>query len=375
MAKRKKLLVVIGQLEVGGTERHLSRVLPDIQKNGIDIVLFGFRGGALAEEIKQSGIEVVVPRISSGGWFGLCARAFVLYRLIWRVRPDIVHFFLPEAYVVGGLVTLCGPRSLRIMSRRSLNLYQQKRRLLRKLEMQLHRTLDLALANSVAVEKELITEGIPAHKVRLIYNGIAPRTWQQNKTCDAARGQYHISETDVVILVVANLIPYKGHRDLLNALAGLPSERQWSALLIGRDDGIGEELKALAASNGISKKVRFLGFQSNVEPFISIADIAVLPSHQEGFSNFILESMRGQLPVIATDVGGNSEAIVHNECGLLVNPNDPAALRSAIDLLLVDKNLRDTFGKAAAVLAREKFSHTVSIKKYMNIYEPDSLHS
>src|SRR3546814_4809262 len=80
-----------------------------------------------------------------------------------------------------------------------------------------------------------------------------------------------------------------------------------SDLVVGRDDGIGDQLLAKAASYGIPSNVRFLGSREDVPSLVAGSDIGVLCSHEEGFSNAILEYMQAGLPVVATDVGGNAD--------------------------------------------------------------------
>ena len=99
--------------------------------------------------------------------------AIRLTALIWRMRPGIVHFFLPEAYLLGGLCALTTRRHHLVMSRRSLNNYQANHRRLAWVERWLHPRMTAILGNSRAVIEQLIRdEGVRANKVQLIYNGI-----------------------------------------------------------------------------------------------------------------------------------------------------------------------------------------------------------
>ena len=86
-----------------------------------------------------------------------------------------------------------------------------------------------------------------------------------------------------MISIVANLIHYKGHSDLLDALGQAASRmpRRWRLLLVGRDDGIGSQLRAQAVRNGISDNVLFLGLRSDVPAVLAASDTAVLCSHRK----------------------------------------------------------------------------------------------
>ncbi|MEX2352576.1 MAG: glycosyltransferase family 4 protein, partial [Gammaproteobacteria bacterium] len=98
------------------------------------------------------------------------------------------------------------------------------------------------------------------------------------------------------------------------------------------------------------------------------ADLGVLPSHQEGFSNSLLEMMAAGLPVIATDVGGNGEAIIDNASGLLVPPQDPKALGHAIARIAADPVLRRGLGDSARARMRECFSIERCAEEYRQVY-------
>jgi glycosyltransferase involved in cell wall biosynthesis len=166
--------------------------------------------------------------------------------------------------------------------------------------------MDAVVGNSKAVVRQLIEEGIPDAKVRLIYNGIEVSPALPDRL--VARQKLMIPDDTVVGVVIANLIPYKGHRELVRGLSHLEQvlTTDWCILAAGRDHGIRPELEALAAACGISHRIRFLGERSDVLSLLAAADFGLLTSREEGFSNVILEGMAAGLPMIVTDVGGNA---------------------------------------------------------------------
>jgi glycosyltransferase involved in cell wall biosynthesis len=185
-----------------------------------------------------------------------------------------------------------------------------------------------------------------------------------------------------VIAVIANLVSYKGHRDLLDALAlvkePMPKEQMpkpWLVLAIGRDDGMGAELKRHAAARNLASNIRWLGERPAADQLLAAGDIFVLPSHQEGFSNALLEAMAANLAVIATAVGGNLDAIVDNESGILVPPRDPSALAAALARLASDPDIRRRYGDAARRRVEQRFALERCVDRYERLYramcEPD----
>ena len=214
MATRPDLAVIVPSLDIGGTERHLLAVLPQVNAAGISVRVYVLSGsGALCDDMQRAGI--VVDGAPAGA--NLLTQLVGLWRWLRARQPRIVHFFLPKAYLLG---TLCLPRGMRaIMSRRSLNRYQQRRPLARQLERYCHRRLDLALANSQAIADELKSEGITADITRVIYNGVELQPHVNAAARAAARQDLDLEPDATVFLCVANLFEYKGHADVIEALS------------------------------------------------------------------------------------------------------------------------------------------------------------
>ena len=177
------LLFIIGDLDTGGAERHLVQVLPRLDGERFRPVVYTLsHKGALAPVLEDAGIPVIAPpgSVWLRRWPGPLGRrglllAISMIRLIilmLSLRPAMVHFFLPEAYVAGGLCALIAGCRRRVMSRRSLNVYQAQRPLATRLERWLHGRMTAVLGNSSAVTAELSAEGVAADRLGLLYNGV-----------------------------------------------------------------------------------------------------------------------------------------------------------------------------------------------------------
>lgn len=377
-----KILYVIGSMEVGGAEQHLLRVARALVARGWKPVVFALSpDGPLTSEFEEAGVPVLGVSLPTGwnrwlrhprliAWTGLLASIFSLLWTFWRVRPQVVHFFLPAAYIVGGTVSLMAPPLLRVMSRRSLNHYQAKHRLFRRIEYWLHARMDLVCGNSAAVVRDLRSEGVSADRLRLIYNGIETSQFRAERSRAEVRAELGISDSSVVMVMVANLIPYKGHADLIQALSGeqdsLPSD--WVCVCVGRDDGIGPALIAQARAAGIGAYFRFTGSRKDVPDLLAAADIGVLCSHEEGFSNAVLEGMLCGLPMVVTDVGGNAEAVTHDETGLVVPARNSAALGKALLQLCRNPDQRSRMGHAGRHRILDRFSLEACVANYESLY-------
>ncbi len=369
MSQSPRVTVVTSRLDVGGTERHLTRVLPVLRRRGIDIALYVMeRGGSLESELAAQGVRIEGPtRASFLHW---PKATLQLAYFLGRERPDVVHFFLPRPYVYGSMAAELAGQRRRIMSRRSLTHYQAAYPLLGNLERMLHRRTLGMIGNSQAVVDQLVLETGDARKVALIHNGIALPEPLAAVERQRIRQALQIPNETLVIAIVANLVAYKGHRDLLEALALAQDQlpQPWRLVAIGRDDGIGAELRRQAQDRNISGNILWLGERSEVGRLLAAGDVFVLPSHQEGFSNALLEAMAASLPAIATAVGGNIDAVRDNDTGVLVHVKDPEGLAAAILRLAKDPTLRRRLGDAARLRVEQRFSLDACVDRYDRLY-------
>lgn len=379
--ENSRVFYVIGSLEVGGAERHVAQIAIRLKACGWEPEVFVLTpGGPLTRLLNDA--KVPIHGVTLPTWVsrlfknkrlqarvGLMVTSIALICTMWLRRPAVVHFFLPAAYVVGGLASLFARVPARIMSRRSLNNYQTAHPFFAKVERYLHPRMTLVCGNSRAVVDELVREGISEQRLRLIYNGIDLAPYDHSLDLDTIRVELEVPDDALVFVVVANLIPYKGHADLIKALAKIKDQlpKPWLVLCIGRDDGIGADLQQQANSHGIGPNIRFLGSRSDVPTFLRLADIGVLCSHEEGFSNAVLEGMAAGLPMVVTDVGGNAEAVLDGVTGYVVPAHSPEHLAGALLKVALDDG-RALMGDKGRERVREKFSMDACINAYEALY-------
>lgn len=372
----RKIMYVVGSLGTGGTEKHLQIISSRLAARGWKITIYCLTApGELASKIRSSGVDIISFGKKNIRHTNVFVRSLLLgfstiklWLFLLRNRQDIVHFFLPEAYLIGAPVAILAGIKYRIMSRRSLGHYQSRYPGLKILESFLHTRMNVILGNSKAVINELLHENIPLAKLRLIYNGVEIPAGKRNLT--QIRTSMNLDEKMLVFIVVANLIPYKGHADLLEALAiarnNLPEN--WCLVLVGRDDGIKTQLFKQATDIGIDSRIRWLGLREDVEDLLYASDIGILCSWEEGFSNSILEGMASGLPMIVTDVGGNPEAVVDNVTGVVIPPGKPEKLVNALVSLSSNKEMREKMGKSGRERVKTYFSIDSCVDKYEELY-------
>ncbi|HXF54695.1 MAG TPA: glycosyltransferase [Hyphomicrobiaceae bacterium] len=366
-------------LHIGGTERQLAQILPAVARMPADVrILALLDRGALAPDLARSGVFVSGP-----GPLGappprsrmLRALRFIggVARLVGQLffhRPQIVNFYLTLPYLVGAPLALLARVPHIVMSRRGLNTHFARYPGARTIERWLHPAVTIFLANSRAVLRQLLEEGVPAERTGLINNGIDLAPFDTPFDRLKARAKLGIPASAPVIVMVANLHAYKGHRDLLEALAAIAGrlDPDWMLLLAGRDEGAGPSLRAMARNLAIADHVRFLGQRSDVPALLRLADLAVHCSYEEGSSNAILEAMAAGLPLVVTDAGGNAEAVLDGVNGLVVPPRDPLALAAAILRMMENRELASRFGAASRARASAEYSLALCIEKHLRLY-------
>jgi glycosyltransferase involved in cell wall biosynthesis len=369
-----EVLVVIGSLNRGGAEIHLSQVLPELKKNDVNVKVYLLSDlGELAEPLQAQGVPIIRPWICRKflntplRFLKILINSFQLFLYQLFKRPSIIHFFLPQTYLIGGVLSLLTFLPVRLMSRRSMNYYLEKYPpVIRKLEYWLHTKMTYILGNSKKVVEQLEhEEGVPQQKVRLIYNGIRLKESQEINL----KKELSVPQNSILLVKCANLIPYKGHTDLIEALSYLDQKQRWDMVLVGNDSAhIAEDLKKQAQELGIGERVHFLGKRSDVVDILHSCDIGVLASHEEGFSNAILEGMAVGLPMVVTDVGGNAEAVIHKKSGLVVPSRSPKDMAIALQCLLDEKSLRVIYGNAAQTRFEENFQLENCVQAYYDLY-------
>ncbi len=380
----KSIRIFIGSLETGGTEKHLAYVLPGLVKSGWEIrviLLSTAELGFIAKKLQMQNVvvETIVnqadERLMSklphflGRFYRLVICIKRLYKEFKTNPSSMAYFLLPGAYIVGMCAAyLSGFSGYKIMGRRSLNNYQSRRFLMKMIEPKIHVHCDAFIANSQAIVKQLIQEeSVRSKQVFLIYNGV--------NTLSLQRKQCYFDKQDLTFVIVANFIPYKGHIDLLEAFGLVKQEmnltsKSWQLICVGKDNkGILVSLQKKADALGIAKNVKWLTSCDDVPKLLASIDVGILSSHEEGFSNAILEYMSAGLPCIVTDVGGNPEAVIDEETGFVVPPKNPRAMADAILKLVRNPELIEKFGDKGYKRVLEHFSLERCVKSYNALFE------
>jgi len=203
-----------------------------------------------------------------------------------------------------------------------------------------------------------------------IHNCIYPDAYDLLGDGVAARGRLGLSPTTTVLLIVGRLVPLKGHRYLLSALAGLRRARRDVVLLVVGDGPLRDSLRRSVEALDLKDATRFLGGrQGLVEETLGAADIVVVPSLSEGFGLVALEAMAAGRPCVASRTGGLPEIVADDDSGILVPPGDVNALTAALDRLVSNPGLRAAMGRRGRALVEERFDIRVRVRQIIRMYD------
>lgn len=376
-----KVLYIIGTLGVGGAETQLVTLINGLIHKGYQCELFTLESDGPLRVLLEP-LNIV---IHDGGYnsrspkwkrlLQLLRAEFRLWRLARRTRPEILHAYLPLTNFMGAIAGwLAGIHTI-ITSRRALGTHQDRHILWKPFDRIANWFSDIIVVNSLAVRDDAIArDGADPGKLVHIPNGLdvakynvcTTRRWE-------IRQKIGLSKDETGLITVGNLIPYKGHADLLYAISKVvesyPNIRCYFA---GEDRGIRKELEDLADNINISSNVVFLGQRNDIPELLIAMDVFILPSHEEGFSNALLEAMSSGLAIIATDVGGNREALDNGRLGLLVPAKCPDMLTKAIITTLSDREELQSCGQAGKSYVNSKFTANKMIEAHISLYTTKS---
>jgi glycosyltransferase involved in cell wall biosynthesis len=224
-------------------------------------------------------------------------------------------------------------------------------------------TSDAVIAVSQGVADDLLRRGAPARKVTVVRNGLplAELRAPDPARVAALHRRLELREGAPVLGVVARR---KSQEELLAAAAGL--QRPLEILLAGTEGD--EALRATARVLPADVRVRFLGFRDDIPEILSLLDVFVLPSGIEGFSLALLEAMARGLPCVASDAGGNREAL-EGDAGVLFAPGDLDGLGKALAHLLADRDASRAMGERARARAFAEFDVARTVARTESVYE------
>jgi glycosyltransferase involved in cell wall biosynthesis len=359
------VLQVIGNVALGGAERHLLDLASGLQAHGVTVQAICPRPGPLSRELTAHGvpttcIEMVYPQ--PGDAYGLNWQVVEQLTTFLRVRrPDVVHSHLYPAHLHASLAAHEAGIPAILQTAHTLVV-----RLGDVLLARLARVQTIAVARSVAALHQ--EAGVPAQRLAVVYNGVGDEHFTPPLEAPARLRSELNLPSGPVIGTVARLSQEKGLDVLLRAVQLVRQQTGVVTFVIAGDGPEAANLRTQAAALEVLPSVRFLGPRTDIARLNRLFDLFVLPSREEACSMALLEAMAAGRAVVATRVGGNAEVVEHGVSGLLVPANDPQALATAIVALLGDPARAHALGAAARARVWERFRSETMVAETLQLY-------
>jgi len=335
---------------IGGSERHLLTLLPALAERGVDVRLLGLDDTSRAPDPFYEALTVPFTRVA--------APRDIDPQLALRVRreartADLVHTHLVHADVYGAL----GARRL-VSTKHNDDPFRAGA--FRFVERALARRASKVIAITEALARFQVERvGLPADKVEVIHYGLdqLPPAWGSNPPDD-------VTADARVLLAVCRLEPQKGLDIAVRALPEIRDRHPKAELVVLGEGPQRSELEQLAGE--LQVPVHLLGRVPDVAAWLRRADLLVHPARWEGFGLAVLEAMLAAKPVVATSVSSIPEIVADGETGLLVAPDDPAALAAAVIRVLDDPG---GYGERGRERARSQFNVARMADRTLALYE------
>lgn len=362
--RKANILELTTTLGVGGTENVVSLLSRGLSREKYNVMVACLdKGGLLADELKQDGIEV--HPLNAKGKLDLTIVP-KLVRLLKTREIDILHTYLFHANFIGRICGKLAGVPVRISSERIMGMEPKYRLVLNRLTAGL---CDAFTANSEAVKRFMVeSTGLKPEKIVVIHNGIDTREYNISISKEDERKELGLGESPVVGMV-SRLDRQKGHQYFIESAKIVLMEKQDTQFLIVGDGPLRKELESQVKELGISESVSFLGTRRDIPEILRAMDIFVLSSLWEGLPNVVMEAMASSLPVIATDVCGTPELVADGETGILVEAEDAKGMADAVLELLKNKTIAENMGKMGRKRVEAEFSLKLMIKKNENLYD------
>lgn len=367
LTRLTRILFVATSTTVGGAEKTLFSLATALDPRRLTVagVVSLKPAGDYARRLAERGVKIESLGAARAA---LPSDAKRLSAIIARERPDIVHAIMYQAIQ---LARMAKPRSavpFKLVSSPRVN-YRSRSPWTLLVDRWLKERDDLLISECDASRRVLIERlGYRPQKVITIRNGVDPIGRPPSE--DDRRGKRSRLGLDgegILIGAVGRLDRQKGFATLIEAMSLLKSPPLRCAII-----GDGPErprLEALIRRRRLERSVRLLGERYDVQSWMSALDLYCLPSLWEGLPNSLLEAMALGLPVVASSVDGVPEAVASGADGLLVPPDDPAALAAALRSLAGDPARRAALGAAARAAVSERFTLSRMIGEYERAYE------
>lgn len=376
MSKNKKILIFLGSLTSGGTERvvvSLSKYLAKKKYNVTVVTLDSTERDfyRLDKKVRRIAMDAAGATAGAGKYFDNIRRVHSFRSILKKEKPDIVQGMITRHAVIS-LIASAGLSVKVAVSERNYPAKRKNHSMWEILRSVFYRFADLHIVQTKKIA-EWIERNTGAKNVRVIPNSIS---WPIARFEPILLPKDYLQPAENLILAAGTLKHQKGFDLLLEAAVKLlPDYPGWKLVILGEEKnesgskGLRDEFEKIIAENGLTDRILLPGRAGNIGDWFSRADIFVLSSRFEGFPNVLLEAMASGCASVAFDCDtGPSDLIKQNENGVLVSPGDTEALKSHIRYLIENLKFRQEIASNAKKV-RELYSEEKVLGEWVKVLE------
>jgi glycosyltransferase involved in cell wall biosynthesis len=354
---------MIDRLYPGGTESQLIALIRHLDRERVQPFLCLLDGeDAVSQGMEPTDCTVLRLGVRSLHRPSSARKAWKFARFLRQQQIDVLQIYFPDSTYFGVPVAKLAGVPFILRTRNNINHWMTPTH--RRLGRMINRLVTATITNCDASRQAVLAdEAPPRSKVVVLENGVDLRPYSRFSVGTPAHsnGRRHVG-------VVANLRQVKGVDLLVEAaglvIAGLPDV----AFDVAGEGPARPEIEEQIRDLGLGDRFCLHGSVKNIPEFLSRLDVAVLCSRAEGMPNAVLEYMAAGRPIVSTAVGGATQIIEDGVHGLLVPPEDPAALANGITRMLEEPALAHRLATAARKRAEEKYSREAMVRNFESFY-------
>jgi glycosyltransferase involved in cell wall biosynthesis len=361
------VLLVVDQFSraLGGGERIALKLAALLPKYGYRASILTFYVDSESTYLKSFPCPVYLLPLRRVYDMNALRAAFELKRFLKEKQVQVVQTFFETSDLWAGFVAKAMAGTKLIWCRRDMGILRGRKHRIAYRIMASLGVPDTVFAVSEQVRQHCIrVDRVAPARVLTVYNGLDLAGWDTTARPARASGRFLVS-------TVGNIRRVKGHDIFIRAAATVTQKFPNVSFSIAGEvlePDYFNELKELVRELKLTGNVRFDSGVTNLQEYLSAADIFVLPSRSEGFSNAIIEAMAASLPVVATNVGGNAEAVEDGVSGFIVPPEDIAALSDAILRMLSNPAKAEEMGASGRERVKDNFTIDAMVHQITNVY-------
>jgi glycosyltransferase involved in cell wall biosynthesis len=368
----KKIVHIIGDLSIGGTERALSSILIHFPNKEIKYYVISLSGnGYFSDEIKKAGIEVFGLNLK--GILSLPKNIFKLIFIVHKIRPDILQGWMYHSNLVVSLLKYTFIRQPKIFwnirqSLYSLQFEKKSTIIVINILKFLSRLPDKIIFNSEVAKNHHLDFGYNASKAAVIFNGFDTNFWKFDAIKRTSiRSLYNITENDLLLGYVGRYHSVKNLELLLEVIADLsPDYPDLKVMFIGKDLVRGNENVNKFLYSSTDNNIFLLGNETDIPGYLSAFDGFCLCSNSEAFPNVLAEAMSCNLYCMSTNVG--DVPLILGDLGCIIPPNDKERLKKAIIFWIENHLSLKENGRRARERIKNNFPINKNVADYCSIY-------